>query len=70
MSYRVTVPDKHVAIIVPVVLAGEVISLCRLERERLRKSRADNAKAHLSIYSDLQLAADDALTYSYQPGSK
>jgi hypothetical protein len=69
MSHRVTIPDGHVALIVPVRVATEIESYARLEREKLRKKRITLLPI-LGILGDLQLAASDALAYSYQPESK
>ena len=64
-SQRITVPQGHVAVIMPVVLAGEVQSYCRIERERLRTKGV--RAALYGVLSDLQLAVGDALATSYQP---
>lgn len=58
-STRVTVPAGHVAVIMPVMLATEIESYCRIERERLRKQGA--GKALYGVLSDLQLAVSDTL---------
>jgi hypothetical protein len=56
---RITIPDRHTAIIVPVELAQDIESYCRLERQRMM--RAKNPPITYGVLSDLQLAVGDAI---------
>lgn len=58
MSNRVTVPEGHVALVLPNMLANELESMCRMLRKH-RKYSTQDKNAFQSIAGDILLAMLD-----------
>ncbi len=66
---RITVPEAHIALLLPVVLADELRSFCRSRRLSLLRSASraqspemrDELKAEASVLGDVLLAFIDSV---------